>query len=265
MGCDDAVDVRAINSGYAHEMNHNIVDLQPETPIWRVFGADRFLRDVASKRLSLVRVGMWDDPFENFLSKWEFYLETGERVRTDQILNRFFGQCWSHREAETDATWRIYSPHKNGVRVRSTVGAVFAAMWDSADVFAELKYFAGRVRYVEKAAVLHAMTSSGTATGLLVGSGGRDQINTLLVKRLEFEHEQEARLLFRDTDDQFTNASVVQYPLEPNVVYQDAVFHPQMTDDQYEDERKKLRMAGFTGPISRSDLYRPPTGRVILT
>lgn len=154
-------------------MQQNVLGISLDAPVWRVFNSRRLREEISGNRLTLVRVGMWDDPFENFLGKWRFVLPTGESVRTDTILRRFFGQCWTHHPAETDATWRIYSPDKHGVRVRSTVRALMTALWDSSDEYAELKYFVGLVCYVEQDAILKAMTSSGTATGLLVGGGGR--------------------------------------------------------------------------------------------
>ena len=245
-------------------MDQNVIDIDLDAPVWRVFNSRRLRDEIAGRRLTLVRVGMWEDPFENFLEQWQFVLPTGELVRTDTILRRLFGQCWTHHASETDATWRIYSPDKYGVRVRSTVRALMAALWDQSNKFAELEYFVGRVRYVRQEAILTAMTSSGTATGLLVGSGGRDQINMLLVKRQEFEHEQEVRLLFRDVDDQLTAERLFQRSVDPNEIYLEATFDPRMLDDEYERQRAALMAAGFAGPTSRSDLYRPPSGTAVL-
>lgn len=245
-------------------MKNNVIDLDLDQPVWRVFNSRRFREEVAGGQLTLVRVGMWDDPFENFLEKCQFTLSTGESVRTDAILRRFFGQCWTDQAKETDATWRIYSPDKYGVRVRSTVRALMTALWDSNDQFSAVKYFVGRVRYVEQDEILGAMASSDTATKLLVGAGGRDQINTLLVKRSEFEHEREVRLLFRDNNDDYAETNLFQRRTEPNQVYLEATFDPRIEDDEYERQRATLTAAGFAGNISRSDLYRPPSGTAVL-
>jgi len=250
---------------YHYVVDQNVINIDLDAPVWRVFNSCRLRDEIAGNRLTLVRDGMWDDPFENFLEKWQFILPTGESVRTDTILRRFFGQCWTHHATETDATWRIYSPDKHGVRVRSTVRALMTALWDQSDTFAELKYFVGRVRYVRQDAILTAMTSSGTATGLLVGRGGWDQINMLLVKRQEFHHEEEVRLLFRDVDDQHTAERLFQRSVDPNRIYLEATFDPRMLDDEYERQRSALIAAGFAGPISRSDLYQPPSGTAVLT
>src|SRR5438552_2336902 len=59
---------------------------------------------------------------------------------------RLYGQCWSLLD-ESDAMWRIYSPNKAGVKIRTTVRKLITAVYDRTDRYASLKYFIGRVSY----------------------------------------------------------------------------------------------------------------------
>lgn len=85
------------------------------------------------------------------------------------------------------------------------------------------------------------------------------------MKRLEFEHEREVRLLFRDIDDKWSAERLFQRNADPNEVYFEATFDPRMTDDEYERQRVALKAAGFLGDITRSELYRGPSVTAVLS
>ena len=241
----------------------NVLDLDDVNKLWRVFRPEYLVKDLMNRQLTLVRPSTWDDPFENFLEKCRFRLTTGEQVDASPILRRFFGQCWTTSERETDATWRIYSPEKDGVRVRVSMPHLIGSMWDPSDRFAALKYFIGRVGYVSSAYIDIALKHTPTAP--LTGGGGRNLVQTLLIKRLEFEHEQEARLLFYDAEDQFQGRSLWSVPVDPAVLFEEAVFDPRMPDSVVVEWTSKLRAAGFAGAISQSTLYRPPSWDITLS
>ena len=244
-------------------LSDNVLHLDDVTHVWRVFNPEYLVSDIRNQRLTFVRPNSWDDPFENFLEKCRFKLPTGETVNAAPILRRFFGQCWTTAEAETDATWRIYSPNKSGVRVRCSILKLVGSMWDAQDPYAALKYFAGRVTYVPVEVIDVSLRRA--ATGMLTGNGGRNLVQSLLIKRREFEHEQEARLIFYDADDRFAQDRLWSFPIDPNNVFEHAVFDPRMTEAEVGEWTEQLRRAGFTGSVAQSILYRPPSWEIALT
>jgi hypothetical protein len=241
----------------------NVLNLDDVSNLWRVFRPEHLISDLQKRRLTLVRPSKWDDPFENFLERCRFKLPTGERIDVSPVLTRFFGQCWTTAAAETDATWRIYSPDKSGIRVRSSLDHLVQCMWDGSDKFAALKYFVGRVSYVTTAYIDIALKY--TPTAIVTGGGGRNLVQTLLIKRIEFEHESEARLLFYDADDQFRAESLWSFAIDPQRLFEEAVFDPRMAENDVAEWTRKLRVAGFAGPISQSSLYRPPSWDITLS
>jgi hypothetical protein len=241
----------------------NILDIDDMVPIWRVFRPEYLLNDIKNRRLTLVRPSSWDDPFENFLEKCKFRLPTGEAVNASPVLNRFFGQCWTTLAEETDATWRIYSTDKAGVRVRSVLYKVGASMWDGGDEYAALKYFVGRGNYVPVEFIDASLRHRGTF--MLTGNGGLNLVRSLLVKWTEFSHEQEARVLFYDFDDKFRNEKLWSCPIDPNAIFEEAVFDPRMPEQDVTEWTQRLRDAGFTGSIAQSTLYRPPSWEITLS
>src|SRR5205814_8968416 len=97
--------------------------------IWRIFSARYFLSDLKKRTCTFVRPSKWDDPYENFLEQCRFTYN-GESIDARPVFRRFFGQCWTDQTEETDATWRIYAPEKDGIRVKSSIGGLAAALND---------------------------------------------------------------------------------------------------------------------------------------
>lgn len=238
--------------------------VSPDTRIWRVCDVWHLIGDLKAGMNTLVRPKSWDDPFENFLERVIFRdHQTSATIRTDDILGWFFGQCWTDKGDETDATWRIYSPGKDRVRISTTAGNLFKSFWDQSDPYRLLKFFIGKVEYVPAAAIDAWMRGPNGATGGLMGMGGRNQVYTLLMKRDEFAHESEVRLLFRDNDHKFTGQNIYRHSAPANI-FQDAVFDPRMSDSDFSAREAALRKFGFLGPITRSTLYQPPSWTVTI-
>lgn len=241
---------------------NNVLNLGDVRSVWRVFNPEYLLHDIEQRRLTLVRPSSWDDPFENFLEKCRFKLPTGEPVDATPVLGRFFGQCWTMAPDETDATWRIYSPSKIGVRVRSSIVSLGTRLCDASDPLAAVKYFVGSVSYVSYE--LLDVSLRHAATAMLTGNGGRNLVQTLLIKRREFEHEREVRLIFYDAEDQFKGQPLWSVAIEPDEVFEEAVFDPRMPAMDVVEWTRRFRAAGFHGPISQSTLYRPPSWEITL-
>ena len=70
----------------------------------------------------------WEDPFELFLYKEVVDIE-GCPLK-DALASwsqRYYGQCWSMSK-DSDAMWRIYSPQKRSVRIRTKFGKMMEIM-----------------------------------------------------------------------------------------------------------------------------------------
>jgi hypothetical protein len=91
-------------------------------PIYRIYALNRFEELLASSDDALVNPTKWDDPFESFFLEATEVKDnsTGEIISLKNLAADWYGQCWS-KKAESDAMWRIYSPDKMGVKVRTTV------------------------------------------------------------------------------------------------------------------------------------------------
>jgi hypothetical protein len=96
-----------------------------DVSIYRFMRVEHFLDLFLNKSSWLAAPRQWDDPWENFLAKAEF---RGYASFPDECT--IFGQCWTS-VSESDATWRIYTPQKNGVRIETTPRDLMNSIEDS--------------------------------------------------------------------------------------------------------------------------------------
>ena len=230
-----------------------LIDL--ETPIFRVFSADRFFETFVSRRLVLFRPHCWDDPFENFLYQVRIESTSGESVSISGLRRRLYGQCWTLHD-ESDAMWRIYAPNKEGIKVKTTVRKLIEAIYDPKDQFASLRYFIGRVEYAAESELLNFFANSDRYVATLTDASGRGPVEALLLKRREFEHEQEVRLIYQHSEDVVEDWMI--FPMNPNLLFDEIVFDPRMSVFSVTAFTNYIRSLGFTNPIRQSRLYRLP-------
>ena len=170
--------------------------------------------------------------------------------------DQFYGQCWTLQSA-SDAIWRIYSPARNAVRLRSTVRKLAGSLWDHCGKWAPHEVFVGKVRY------LPSKPLEEFAKGILRSEGGalsmRLFAKTLLVKRPAFKHEREVRLIFRPHDLEDAGDDLFSYPVDPHELFDQLMIDPRMPDTDARALKEEIvSRTGFKGRILRSLLYAPP-------
>ena len=221
------------------------------TPIYRVFSMQRLLESCSAKKNTLVKPSLWDDPFENFILTAALEaLNNPNPFMT--VKDQFYGQCWSTLE-ESDAMWRIYSPDKNGVKVRTTIGKLLDALNNAPEKNGEC--FIGKVSYLKDRILRKKLQDASWLSQEVVNS--TTQANSLLFKRLEFEHEAEVRLLYLSNSPATNN--LFNYFLEPRAVFDEIQFDPRISDEIFQAYKYYLEeKIGFRNPITKSQLYKLP-------
>jgi hypothetical protein len=166
-----------------------------DEPIFRVFPKNWLIDALTKKKNALVKPELWDDPFENFIFKQTAETIDGRTVLFETIRENYYGQCWTLNEAETDALWRIYSPNKDGFRVKTTIRKIFDAFYDPMHDKAMISFFIGRILYEDESEIKRNFEEPKFFTNLILDSSAKGQVETLLIKRNEFKHENELRLI----------------------------------------------------------------------
>lgn len=228
----------------------NLTQSDASRPIYRVFSIARFLEVLDTKHNALLRPSKWDDPFENLVLKGIAQTAAGQTAKW-AFKDDLFGQCWSF-EIESDALWRIYSPQKDGVKVRSTVAKLYNSLHNTAGQYRDISCFIGKVEYRIKRSL---RTWLQTVNPL--DPTGRGSAATLYVKRAAFRYEKEVRLVYFDHSNQ-PKGDVHLYPIKPNQVFEECVLDPRMDERVADAYKAAIKKHGFTGKVIQSGLYRPP-------
>jgi hypothetical protein len=132
----------------------NLTENDLSLPIYRIISVSRLENILTTNQLGLVRPKVWDDPFENWLLKSKFILKNGNEASVMSSQD-FVGQCWTATE-ESDAMWRIYSPEKSGVKIKTTIGKLLNELLNQVEdenKF-EISKFIGKVKYLSKEEII---------------------------------------------------------------------------------------------------------------
>lgn len=237
----------------------NMINLDPQTEIYRIFSFDRFIEMVGNGRNSLVRPVLWDDTFENFLMGANGIYQ-GHPVSFEPVRDSWYGQCWTFKK-ECDGMWRANTrENQRAVKVKTTVGRLFESFYDFNNQFHNLSYFIGKVDYIPKGNIPAFLTSSlGLAAHALMNTSNISQMMTLLTKREEFEYESELRLLYCEPNRGLGNQLAFQYNINPNALFDEAILDPFTPDISYPRLVAIIRQTGFANRIAKSDLYEKNT------
>lgn len=236
-------------------MEENGIDVTDwDVQIYRVFTLGRFRDLLQTNKNGLVHPSKWCDPFENFFLKCKAQTPTGELVSLESISAGWYGQCWT-KNRDSDAMWRIYSPKKDGVRASTTIRKLLSAIYDTSDKFRDLKYFIGVVKYMERPEIENFLSAT-AFTDLAVGGQPHNFARTLCIKRPEFAHEHEVRLLIHDAENNMGIGGVVNVDFDHAAVFDEVTLDPRLPTPEFESAREELIASGCKLPISQSDLYR---------
>lgn len=221
--------------------------------IYRIFTIDRLVEIFEQKENALVKPGLWDDPFENFILNIPIKHKTGQ-VSKSTLRKRGYGQCWT-LNIESDAMWRIYSPDKNGVKIQTTIRKLFQSLYSAQTSYASISCFIGKVKYYSKEEIKKLV--SDRIEGRKQFDGNIGQARSLLFKRNAFRHEKEIRLIYLDPHNQ-ANSNIYLYSCDPLSLIDRITFDPRMSPRLYNIYKKHLKGIGYRGTLVQSSLYRPP-------
>ena len=246
--------------------------LKLDAPIYRIH-PQRHLADLLAGRLLIPATRRWDDPYENLIS-WCCFVEIGSDKTLKQTFfanDRFptFGRCWS-TIPESDAMWRIYSnvdknraldssfSHNEGVRLRTTARKLLDALAKGMGAGNESKCFIGSVSYMEEAE-LQSRIADAVSTNRENAFGGiKVHADDLLLKRTQFAHEHEVRLLDIDSDRKFERGDFIEVPIDANSLIDEIMLDPRLRAGGGGEPKRIewLHENGFKNTVRASSLYQ---------
>lgn len=229
----------------------NLTEKQKKGFIYRTTTFSRLVELFETKKNTLLSPAVWDDPFENFILNATFDLN-GEKVKFS-AHDKSFAQSWSLKH-ESDAMWRIYSPDKSCVRIRTSVTKLAQSLSAKCKTH-QVSAFIGRVEYHSEKTI--SEKAKRLAADIL-DSTGVNFARTLLFKRNSFEHEKEVRLIYFG-DHTNRKSQLYKYDVDPHQLIDSIAIDPRAPQQLVDVYKHYLRnKIGFKGHIIKSRLYDLP-------
>lgn len=249
------------NNEFIETMKDHLIHLTEEDldkPIYRIFSFKRLEEIFKEKKLTLAKPKKWDDPFENFILNSTGTLPDGREFQIG-FRDNYYGQCWS-LTVESDAMWRIYSPEKDGVKVKTTIRKLFQPLFEAGEIYHKTdgtpfntSSFVGKVRYSKTSTLLDMLKDKKRMSNKIFDQTGWGQASTFFFKRTAFKHEKEVRIIYnsqKNTDDFY------KINIDPFDLFDNIVFDPRMKEEDFKNYKKQLRDWGYKRIIYQSSLYK---------
>jgi hypothetical protein len=238
--------------------DRNYLDIAPPDRkrfVYRIISLPHLFDLFRNGQNVLVKPKKWEDPFENFILNSKVQLPTG-KIATLGFRDHFYGQCWTLHIA-SDAMWRIYSPTKDAVRIRTTIQKLAESLSQTCGERA----FIGKVKYLQNKRLIEYATSAFNGADF---PSSKTYAQTLLIKRLAFRHEREVRLLTLQHDDEHSKGDLYAYSVDPHNLIDQIMIDPRMPKNDAESLKEKIKaQTSFKGSIMRSLLYAAPPDMVL--
>ena len=220
---------------------------------YRVFQKEHFIKMLSENKNTLVHVSKWEDPYEAFLLKTKLINADKQELDLNNLYKDIYGQCWSLNQHETDATWRIYSPEKNGVLVKTTIGKLWDGFYDLNNPFAHISFAIGKVTYHNENDLLSEFRGKDLTE--IISRNMEPAIRTLFMKRKEFAHENEIRIIFNDSNS-YAQDGLYKYDIVTQDLIESVVADPRMNDYDYKCLEQIVQ--SYNIEIKKSTLYQLP-------
>lgn len=254
---------------------HKLIDIEnSEKNIFRVIEVSRLFDIFETNTIGLISPKKWQDPYESIFSNSYGVLKN---FKTNDTLLNFkgdtksvFGQCWT-LNTESDATWKIYSPYKNKVKIKTKISKLYQIISKINDDW--FRSCIGKVKYQSEKTIRKNISKTIKILGEKLGD--IDLLTSFyLVKRKAFAYEREVRLLVDlpsapenerhyliDGDEGYEFCSI---PVkDPHDFIDEIVFDPRMPDSLVRAYTSYLKNKfKYSKKIYKSKLYVAPNIRV---
>lgn len=228
-----------------------------DVPIYRIIPIDYILKIIEKKELTLSQTILWEDVYENFLSKTKFYIRNN--MTSIGYSLSIYGQCWSLKK-ESDALWRIYSQNKHSVRIKTTINKLYNVSFNEKNYekFSTHTRNIGQVEYFSKSQIINWIKER-KAKNIFLNIF--DEVDSLFIKRKEFKHESEVRLIIykvlKEEDIVYQNQKrFIKLNINPNEIIEEITFDPRLDDDTFFTYKNAIKKMGYGNIINKSNLYK---------
>ncbi len=231
-----------------HNMLNGVAD---DLSIYKYMPLNYVLSMVQHNLLTINRISSWPDVYENFILKQVYSLHDGTPIDVINQADGIFGQCWTYLP-ESDAMWRIYSPDKMTVRIKTTVEKLYDALYQTDHNMADT--YVGIVRYENQNNIDNYVKS---LSPLSPNDFLKEVVKGAFVKRDEFNHEKEVRIVrILDSAKTILSGPFLQFPIPVDFIDEFCI-DPRADSAIEANISSQLTALGVpNGKITKSHLYQ---------
>jgi hypothetical protein len=247
--------------------NINLNDKKLVKPIYRIIEYERFIELLSMKSNCLSNPILWDDPFECLLR--HIKIDKTWPSILGYYSNFLYAQCWSFSE-ENDLLWRVYSPKRTGVRIKSTpikiinsiknIHGLTQSSYDGkhfhGPIAKSFKAFIGEVEYLSIIEIRKYLESTKSNPSF------NNLIKSILIKREPFQNELELRVgayFVKTTEAESLIPEVQRFYYKFDFEYiEEVVFDPRIQQSTFKTYKDEIMSLHYKGRIARSTIYDKP-------
>jgi hypothetical protein len=223
--------------------------LEPNTKIYRIMKIEHFYKMLLSKQLLFKKPILWDDPYENFISKEQLGFITDSSTPFYAELNMVYAQCWTYNK-ECDGMWRNYASIDAGVKIETTVQKLYDSISKN-----NTNFYIGKVVYKSKNNILEFMENS-EFINWLTSNNQQILAEIFCIKREEFSYENEVRAMILDFN---SKEDILQVDFNPLELIDKIEFAPKISKASFLENQCRLQSCYKINKeiVFKSDLYNP--------
>jgi len=229
--------------------NVDLKDDASKVSLYRFISFDRLLDILVSELFYFTNARKWDDPYENWFLKSKIVYKNME-YSFENYIGSIIGCCWSLK-AESDALWRIYSPDKKGVRIRTNIDLIHKEFVLNQNQEISSNLYGGAVLYKSTNEIIKILNNVNPQTALQKPE--TISRNTSFFKRTYFKHENEYRLLL--VNEKYINIDYLPIKINPKNLITSICFDPRISKTDEQTYKAVIRKLGYSGKIFKSKLY----------
>ncbi|UYZ39009.1 DUF2971 domain-containing protein (plasmid) [Clostridium beijerinckii] len=220
-------------------------NLDPEMKVYRYISLKQFMHFIENNKTYLTRISSWDDTWEAPTMKLPIQHEDGRLSKLAYSSGMdLFAQCWTSKK-ESDAMWRIYSASKDGIKIGTTVKKFELLEGPRRYAVDEIFYYENLMeglKYCDEHSSIMRIFREG------------------LIKREEFSHEQEIRLITINAPNTLEKVlkdeeNYLELNLNAKDFIEEIIIDPRAEEYYVETIKKYCERVGIEVVPKKSDLY----------
>lgn len=236
-------------------LDNDAIDNLERIDLYKYLSFESMGHILKQKKIFLNKVDeYWEDCYENFLLKCSFKTKEG-LIQPTNFINSIYGMSLTTLH-ESDAMWRIYS-NKSGIKIKTNAKKLFSTIFLDEECYA--KSWFGVVNYNTMEDIWLKISNKIPKPSDIVDIFCNIFPETEFMKRKEFEHEKEFRVIFMLDSKQTKKFSFIKrlaFSIDIDDFIEEYCLDPRLNDTEYENQKELLiKLGADKRKIKKSNLY----------